>query len=144
MARERYFTRARLPLVLFDFATATISVVDVATDALVILEYRAMGADAAVFFHLSAGIFALSSLVFSAIFVAVYLEERADLSERLKDALGRRCRTLVLLALVALALALAPVGQALPVVMWAGETFWPKHAPRRPAPPPPPPPHAAA
>ena len=46
-ARERYFTRARLPLVLFDFATATISVVDVATDALVILEYRAMGADAA-------------------------------------------------------------------------------------------------
>ena len=94
---------------------------DVATDALVILEYRAMGADAAVFFHLSAGIFALSSLVFSAIFVAVYLEERADLSERLKDALGRRCRTLVLLALVALALALAPVGQALPVVMWAGE-----------------------
>ena len=75
-------TQARV--IAFDFATAAISVVDVVTDVLVIGEYARAGRRARPFLALSLGIFGLSSAVFAALFVGVFLDDRVDLGDRLQ------------------------------------------------------------
>jgi hypothetical protein len=111
--------------VVFDLGTVAVSVTDVVTDMSVMTHYYRKGYMS--FFYLSASIFGLSSLIFSMIFIGVFVQGRFKLYRYMKET-KKWPKSVNLLIHALLCLVLAPVGQVFPVWVWAAETFWPQNA----------------
>mmetsp|Transcript_63763 Transcript_63763/g.176206 ORF Transcript_63763/g.176206 Transcript_63763/m.176206 type:complete len:692 (-) Transcript_63763:230-2305(-) len=76
------------------------------------------------FFWLSSGVLFISSLVFSILFVGIFLQDRCNLFSNLKDE-RKLSKTANLLTHFVIAVVLTPFGQTFPVIIWAAETFYP-------------------
>lgn len=107
---------------MFDIGTVVVSITDVLTDVTVILSYHSRGF--MTFFWLSSGVLFISSLVFSIMFVGIFLQDRCNLFQNLKDDY-KLSKTTNLLLHFLVAAVLSPFGQTFPVIIWAAETFYP-------------------